>query len=140
MAKHKPFPRITVTQPSIYHQERSKRYSPMVKDPPNEPPRLRYKELKCVDSQGAMPHYSHFKPKEQVLVRYKSGHLCLGTVIAIKNMRNKGPREILCIYFRDVRHGRTRVLAGQMCTCHEYGSWFDRYGWKKPCPVHADGI
>jgi hypothetical protein len=83
--------------------------------------RMKLARIKEVPSMGAMPHYSHFKLKEQVLVRYKSGFWTIGWVIELPNAYVIGPEKLLHVYFRDPRHGRTRVFGGYGCTCTETG-------------------
>lgn len=99
-------------------------------------PKLQTARLKCIDSLGPMPHHSHFKLREQVLVRFKSGWFTLGQVMQLNNGYRVGPRTVKYVYFRDMMYSHCRPLGGQLCTCFETG----RAKRKGKCPVCDSGF
>jgi hypothetical protein len=101
-------------------------------------PPVTYAKLKVVESLGQLPHYSKFKAKEQVLVRFASGYMTLGTILTMPQMPKPGQEVTWYVYFRDKRYSHCRPLGGQKCQCFETGSRKQRQDWQPDsCPLHG---
>lgn len=101
-------------------------------------PQLQYAKMKCLSSLGPLPHYKHFKVKEQVLVEFESGYKTLGVIISLQNgLRVGAAGTLMYVYFRDKRYSHCRPLGGQGCDCFETGMSRKGRDWNKPpCPMH----
>ena len=96
--------------------------------------RREFAKLPVINSQGPMPHHSHFRYKDQVLVRFISGWYTLGTVIEQSNHWKLGADKLKYLYYRDVRHSHCLLLAGQGCECPAKG------GHKEGCKLVNSGM
>jgi hypothetical protein len=76
-------------------------------------------KMKCINSLPPMPHHSHFKHNEDVLVKFKSGFYTIGRIRSLDQgpMWAGGPRIFkLMVLFRTPRGGRSYELSGQEVT------------------------
>lgn len=79
--------------------------------------KLEWTRLPVINSRGPRPDAHHFRHKDQVLVRFKSGWLTIGSIVAMPNSWELGPDKLLYLAFKDVRHSNWHLLAGQGCEC-----------------------